>query len=323
MNPVLAQITRGPIVESSHRGAYVVSNAEGYVLAKAGDVDRPVYPRSAIKAFQCLPVIESGAAEHFGLNDEEIALCCSSHIGEPEHVRVAAAILEKCGAGESQYECGVHWPERADDRATLIKAGETPRSIHNNCSGKHAGMIAMAIHLGIDPAGYTSLTHPVQRKIARLYGAICGVDLATAPVAVDGCSAPTWAMPLRNLAQGFARLSLPSNMAGQRIITAVRQHPFMVAGTGRFDTKIMQAVPRLFIKFGAEGVFCGCIPHAQLGFALKIDDGAIRGAEVAVAKLLAGLEVWTAEEKDRLLEFTRVKMKNWMKKEVGAAEAAF
>jgi L-asparaginase II len=319
VNPILAHVTRGPISESTHRGAYAIVDETEKTIASAGDIARPVFPRSAIKAFQCLPLIESGAAARFGLTPEEIALCCSSHNGEPDHVRVAASILQKCGATEDAYECGGHWPERMDDRTVLIKRGEGPRSIHNNCSGKHAGMIALAKHLGVNPSGYTHVSHPVQQAIAEVIGEHCDVDVVTAPIGIDGCSVPTWAMPLRNTALGFLRLI----SSGKDIFEAVRAHPFMVAGTGRFDTKIMQVVPRLFIKVGAEGVFCGCIPHARLGFALKIDDGAMRGAEVAIAKVLAELDVWTAEEREALKGFTNTTLKNWMKKEVGETQAAF
>jgi L-asparaginase II len=323
LNPILTNILRGPVIESAHRGAYAFVDNKGAVIAHAGDIAHPVYPRSAIKAFQCLPVIESGAADHFGFTDEEIALCCSSHNGEPEHVRVAAAMLAKCGGAEALYECGSQWPDRMDDRAKLIETAQKPRDIHNNCSGKHAGMIALAKHLGVDPAGYTRLEHPVQRAIAKAYGEICDYDLSAAPVGIDGCSVPTWAVPLANIAHGFARLTHQTHAAGQRIMRSARNHPFMIAGTGRFDTKIMQAVPRLFVKVGAEGVFCGAIPHVQLGFALKIDDGAVRAAEVAIAKALSTLDVWTHEEQAALESFSHSTMKNWTKKEVGAAQAAF
>jgi L-asparaginase II len=232
-------------------------------------------------------------------------------------------MLKKCGASENLYECGPHWPGSEDALHAMIQAGEKPRRIHNNCSGKHAGMIALAIHLGISPAGYSRIDHPVQQAVAKAMGSICDVDLAECDYAIDGCSLPTWAFPLRNMALGFARLGAEDHKTGQRIIAAVRKHPFMVAGTGRFDTKIMQAVPRLFIKVGAEGVFCGAIPHAGLGFALKCDDGGTRGAEVAIAALLAKLDVWTDEERKAISAFAHTILRNWMKTEVGEVRAVF
>ena len=322
-NPVLAEILRGPTVESQHRGAFVVVDARGHVLRSAGDIRKAVFPRSAVKAFQCVPVIESGAADHFGLSDEEIALCCASHTGEAEHVRVASSILRKAGIDETAYECGTHWPERMDDRVALIKAGETPRAIHNNCSGKHAGMLLLAKYLGAPLSDYVMKDHPVQQAVARALDGYCDADTANAPQGIDGCSVPTWALPLENAARGFAKLFAPENSVGERIAKAVSDNPFMVAGTGKFDTRIMQAVPRLFIKYGAEAVYCGAIPHAGLGFALKIDDGAGRAAEVAIARILSELNCWTADEADAISGFTHSTIRNWRKLEVGQARASF
>ncbi|MFT3989694.1 asparaginase [Aestuariivirga sp.] len=314
-NPVIAEVTRGGIVESRHTGAFAVVNADGQIVSAAGDIGSAVFPRSAVKAFQCLPVIESGAADHFGLTDEEIALACSSHNGEPEHVRVARAMLAKCGNSEEDYECGAHWPIDSVAEHAAVRASDAPLQVHNNCSGKHAGMLALARQLGAERHDYVKPGHPVQQAIAETMGALCGCDLAQQPVGIDGCSVPTWAIPLRNLALGFARL--PSRPAGQRIIAAVRAHPFMVAGTKRFDTDLMETVPRAFVKTGAEGVYCGAIPHAGLGIALKCDDGAGRAAEVAMAHLLASLDVWTPDEREALEAFSRKHLRNWRKLDVG------
>lgn len=317
INPVIAEVTRGGIVESRHRGAYAVVDASGHVVAAEGGIAAAVYPRSAVKAFQCLPVIESGAADRFGFTDEEIALCCSSHNGEPEHVRVARAMLAKAGNDEALYECGAHWPIHEASKFALVRHGENCACVHNNCSGKHAGMLALSRQLGADPQGYTTPDHPVQRAIADAMGRICDVDLGQQPMGIDGCSVPTWAMPLKNMALGFARFAAPDFAPGQRILGAVRKHPFMVAGTGDFDTLIMQAVPRVFVKTGAEGVYCGCVPHAGLGIALKVDDGASRASEVAMASVLAGLDVWTPEEKAAIDRFRHHELSNWRKIEVG------
>lgn len=316
-NPVIAEVTRGDIVESRHRGAFAVVDATGHVVAAEGGIAAAVYPRSAVKAFQCLPLIESGAADRFGFTAEEIALCCASHNGEPAHLRVARAMLEKAGNAEAHYECGAHWPYHEDSRLALIRAGGSPEQVHNNCSGKHAGMLALARQLKADPHGYAEPDHPVQRLIASTMGKFCDIDLDAQPVGRDGCSVPTWAIPLRNLALGFARFTDPENAAARRIIAAVRAHPFMVGGSGDFDTLIMEAVPRLFIKTGAEGVYCAAIPHARLGIALKIDDGAARAAEVAIAAVLSGLDVWTAEEKAALERFRHHELHNWRTFDVG------
>ena len=320
-NPIIAEVTRGSIVESRHRGAFVVTNHNGAVVSGAGDFSAAFFPRSAIKAFQCLPLIESGAAARFGLNDQEIALCCSSHSGEPEHVRVARSILAKAGVAETCYECGASNPMATEATYQLVRQGERPQQVHNPCSGKHAGMMAFAKHLGAPLEGYVKIDHPVQRAVAKCLSRYCDVDVVAAPYGIDGCSLPSWAFPLDKVALGFARLGVEQNDAARWVITAARAHPFMIAGKKRFDTMLMQAVPRLFIKLGAEGVFCGCIPHAGLGFALKCDDGTVRGAEVAIALVLTTLSVWTPVEQTTLKEFADQPVTNANKMAVGEVRA--
>lgn len=316
-NPVIAEVTRGGIAESRHTGAYAVVDGAGRLLRSAGDITLPVFPRSAIKALQCAPLIESGAADRFGFTDEEIALACASHNGESEHVRVARAMLKKAQTDEASYECGVHWPLRVEAQHDLVRQAGTAQQVHNNCSGKHAGMLALARQLGAAPENYVNIDHPVQKAVAGALGRYCDVDVARLTWGIDGCSVPTWAFPLRNMALGFARLTAETSVAGQRIVAAVRQHPFMVAGTGGFDTNLMQAVPRVFVKVGAEGVYCGCIPHSRIGIALKCDDGSVRAAEVAVASLLASLDVWTPDERAKLRGFARSAITNWRQIHVG------
>ncbi len=318
-NPVIAEVTRGGIVESRHTGSFAIVDGGGRLIRKAGGFASPVFPRSAIKAFQCVPVLESGAADAFGLSDEEIALCCSSHNGEPEHVRVARALLHKAHNSEAHYECGAHWPMHMEAQHNAVKAGGEALPIHNNCSGKHAGMLALARQLGADARDYVKIDHPVQLAIAEAITRYCEVDVKQLTWGIDGCSVPTWAFPLSNMALGFAKLT--QSEAGKRIIAAVRRHPFMVAGSGRFDTRLMEAVPRVFVKGGAEGVHCCCIPHAHIGIALKIDDGAGRASETALAALLASLDVWTAEEKAALQGFTHTDLQNWRKIHVGDVHA--
>ncbi len=322
INPVIAEVTRGPLVESRHRGAFAVSDSAGKIMAGAGDFGVAFLPRSAIKAFQCLPLIESGGATHFGFVDEEIALCCASHGGEPEHLRVARSILAKADISEACFECGAHMPSAREATYELVRRGERPLPIHNNCSGKHAGMLALAKHLGAPLENYVAPDHPVQRAVAATLSRYCGVDVSSAPYGIDGCSVPTWALPMDRLAQAFARLTEPEDKGGQWIVRAARNHPFLISGAGRFDTRIMEAVPRLFIKVGAEGVFCGAVAHAGIGFALKCDDGAGRGAEVAVSMMLADLDVWTAAEKNTLHNFATEHLRNWRRIHVGDVLAA-
>ncbi len=318
-NPVIVDVVRGSLVESRHRGSYVICHAKGGIVSQLGDIESPVYPRSAIKAFQCLPLIESGGADHFRLSDDDICLACASHNGEAEHVRVAREILQKADVDEVCLECGAHWPSSRDAAYALVREGKPALAVHNNCSGKHAGMLALSRYLKADAKGYVNAGHVVQQRVAEALGRYCEVDVSAAPMGIDGCSVPTWAMPLHNLAKGFAKLSLDA--AGQRIAKAVRGNPFLISGTGGFDTRIMTAIPRLFIKYGAEAVYCGFIAHAGLGFALKIDDGAKRASEVAIAAALLKLDVWTAEERDALHSFTTEVQKNWRRIEVGKISA--
>jgi L-asparaginase II len=234
-------------------------------------------------------------------------------------VRVARSILHKAGVDEVCLECGAHWPSARDAAYALVREGKPALQVHNNCSGKHAGMLAMARHLKIDVKGYVGADHAIQKGVAEALGRYCEVDMSRAAMGIDGCSVPTWAMPLKNLAKGFAKLS--GDAAGRRMGKAVSGNPFLISGTGSFDTRITKAVPRLFIKYGAEAVYCGLIAHAGLGFALKIDDGGKRASEVAIAATLAKLDVWTSQEREALLGFTIETQKNWRRIEVGEVRA--
>lgn len=316
-DPVLVEVTRGGIVESVHAGAYAVVGRGGELIASGGDIDRPVFPRSAIKALQCLAAIEAGVVETYGMADEEIALACASHNGEPAHVRVARSGLAKAGLSEQAYECGAHWPYPGEISRTMAANGEQAGQVHNNCSGKHTFMLASAASLAVDPKGYINRDHPVQQAIEKLIGEMCDYDLTDTPCGIDGCSVPTWAIPLRNVALGFQRLGSGDDLsderaaASRRIIAAVRAHPFMVAGTRRFCTDLMTAVPRAFVKTGAEGVFCATIAHAGIGIALKCDDGADRAAEAALAAVMAKLDCWSNTERERLQSMSTVAVRNW------------
>lgn len=295
-NPVLVEVVRGAIVESRHFGAIAVSDAQGRRLLALGDVDRPVFPRSAIKALQAIPLVESGAADAFGLGEDELAVACASHSGDHGHVAAVRSLLAKAGLDESYLACGAHWP--VSERATreLMRAGRQPQAIHNNCSGKHAGMLAACVHLGLEPRGYERPDHRLQVMIAGIISETCAVRLDRDGMGVDGCSVPTWSLPLSALAQGFARLGTGEGLAPARADAAARllracfASPVLVAGEGRFDTIAMRALaPAVFVKGGAEGVHCAALPGLGLGVALKVDDGAKRGVERVLGEVLAAL----------------------------------
>lgn len=300
-NPVLVEVTRGPLVESVHRGAIAIADARGKMLFALGDIALPVYPRSSLKPIQALPLLESGAADALGVSDEEIALACASHSGEPMHTGRVAAWLERLGLGEGDLACGAH-PSRyepvADD---MIRRGESPTRIHNNCSGKHTGFLTVARHWNIATAGYERHDHPVQQAVARALGELADIP-GDLPWGVDGCAAPNFALPLAAFASALAqlgepaRLSPPRARAARRIVAAMTAHPELVAGTGRACTLLMRAGRgRYAVKTGAEGVYAAIVPGHGLGIALKIDDGAGRAAETAIAYLLARLGLVDAD----------------------------
>jgi L-asparaginase II len=295
-NPILIETTRGRLVESRHRGALAVARSNGETVIALGDILSPIYPRSAIKAFQAIPLIETGAADAYGFGPTEIALSCASHSGSESHVTVARGMLAKAGLGGDDLECGPQEPIGEAAAADFHRSRLTPTALHNNCSGKHSGMLAACRHCGDRTLGYTALDHPHQQRILKVLRDFTGEALGPDVTGVDGCSAPNWAIPLGKLAAAFAALGTGEGAAKmrrattERIVAAGFAAPEMVAGDGRFCTRAMRALPGLaFVKTGAEGVFCGALPTLGLGFAVKIDDGATRASEAVTVAVLARL----------------------------------
>jgi L-asparaginase II len=328
-NPVLVEVLRGTLVESRHCGAIAVCDTEGRFVLSLGDVERPVYPRSAVKALQALPLIESGAADHYGLTEPEVALAVASHGGETPHVEAAASILAKAGRDAATLECGVHRPSNRKAAEALARQGLSPNALHNNCSGKHAGFICVACAAGLDPAGYVSAAHPAMREVMGAVADMTGAPLEGDLVGTDGCSIPTQAASLAGLARGFARFGTGAHLgperakATARIRAAAAAHPFMVAGTGRFCTEVMTLLgARAFVKTGAEGVFCAALPDQGYGIALKCDDGATRAAELMTAALLARLLPHMEKEAAELHRFLEPPLLNWSGARIGSLRAA-
>jgi L-asparaginase II len=323
-NPVLVEVRRGALVESRHHGAVAVVDADGATVLALGDVAGPVYPRSAVKPIQALPLIESGAAERYGFGDEELALACASHGGEPAHVEVARRMLARAGLDGAALECGAHWPSHQASGQALARSGAAPSALHNNCSGKHAGFLCVACAAGIDHRGYVGVTHPVQRAVRAALEDLTGVGLSEDRCGIDGCSIPTWAVPLTALAHAFARFGTGRRLGPERAKAAARlraacaAQPWFVAGTGRFCTEIMQRFgARVLVKTGAEGVFCGALPEQGLGVALKCEDGGTRAAEVTMAAMIARFLPLSDEERAWLERFVRPVLRNWNGIEVG------
>lgn len=296
--PLCIEVTRGNVVESRHRALAVAADAAGGIVAAWGAADAPCFPRSAIKPIQALPLAETGALAAFGLDDEHLALACASHSGEPMHTGRVAAWLARLGLTENDLECGAHAP-----------AGEATSgpwsALHNNCSGKHAGFLSVARHLGLPTRGYVERDHPVQQMVTAAIHDLTGAP-EHAPWGIDGCGIPTYALPLAALAAGMARLADPATLppgraaAARAIVAAMRAHPELVAGTGRMCSEFMRRVPDVAIKGGAEGVYTAIIPARGWGIAVKVEDGAKRASEVAVLHVLKAMGLLGGDMEDWL-----------------------
>src|SRR5436190_5249456 len=323
-NPVLVEVVRAALTESHHRGAVAVVDADGATVLALGDVARPVYPRSAVKPLQALPLIESGAAERYRFGDAEIALACASHGGEAAHAEVASRMLARARLDAAALECGAHWPIYQPAAQALARSGAAPSALHNNCSGKHSGFLCVACAAGVDHRGYVAAKHPVQREVRAALEDLTGMRLSEDQCGVDGCSIPSWAVPLSALAYGFARYGTGRGLAplraraAERLRAAIAAQPYYVAGTGRFCSEIMTRLgARVLVKTGAEGVFCGALPEQGLGIAIKCDDGGTRAAEVTMAAMIARFLPMLDDEREALNRFVRPSLRNWNGTEVG------
>ncbi len=291
--PLQIEVTRGDLVESVHLASGAVVDAQGGLVHAWGGIAAPVFSRSAIKPLQALPIVETGAAERFAFSDRELSLACASHGGEPVHVETVMALLERLGLGPENLECGSHLPLHEPSAHALIAAGEPAIAVHNNCSGKHTGMLAHVMHKGESPAGYIRPDHPAQQRVQAVLEDMTGLDLSRAPRGTDGCGFPQFGMPLRSLALAMARMADPSSLSPERreairrIFRAMAAEPFMVAGSGRFCSAVIaQTEGRVIAKTGAEGVYMAALPGQGLGIALKVHDGAPRAGSVALGAIL-------------------------------------
>ncbi len=316
-NPTLVEVVRGSRIESRHCGAIAVVDADGRRVFALGDIDQPVYPRSAVKALQALVMVESGGADRYGFGAEELALACASHSGEAGHIETVMRMLTLCGLDASALKCGAHWPINQASTQALARSGGTAGPLHNNCSGKHAGFLCAACALGADRGSYIEPAHPVQREVKAALENLAGVTISEHDCAIDGCSVPTWALPLAAIARAFARFGTGQGLgparakAAQQLRAACAEKPWHVAGTGRFCTELMTKFgARVFVKSGAEGMCCAALPEQGLGIAIKCDDGAGRAGEVMMAATLARLLNADAD-RAALEKFMRPPLRNW------------
>jgi len=331
---ILATVIRGETVESIHRGHLIVVDGKGERLFSLGNPETVTFWRSSAKSFQAIPFLRSGAASAFGFSEKEIALACGSHSGEAMHVETVAEMLEKIGLSEADLRCGTHLPFDEKRAAEMIHNGEEPTQLHNNCSGKHAAMLAFAKHTGADLKTYDHLENPVQQAILDCVAEFSDIPKDDIKIGIDGCAAPNFAMPIRAMAKSFARLVCPpkdfdeeTREACRRIVAATVAHPEMIGGTDRLDTMIMQSAKgKIVSKIGAEGVYsAGVLPSPKyksgLGIAFKIEDGDDKRARaVVLVELLRQLEILDA---NALADISPLAIKNRRGETVGRVEASF
>jgi L-asparaginase II len=330
---ILANVIRGETIESVHRGHLVAIDGTGTRVLSVGDPETVTFFRSACKPLQAIPFITSGACDAFEFSEEEIALSCASHSGEPRHVRVVKLMLERAGLAEGQLQCGAHLPFNEKESERMMRAGEHPNQLHNNCSGKHAAMLALAKHIQADPTTYTALENPVQKEILKIISALTEVSLDAIKLGTDGCAAPNFAIPLSAMAKGFMNLISPQESFGSdarkacvRIVSAMAKFPELIGGSERLDSMLMQAAPgRIISKVGADGVWlCAVLPSDKwptgLSIALKVEDGDDkRGRPVVAVEILKRLRVLLAED---LPELSPMPVKNRRGDVVGNVVAA-
>lgn len=330
MNPVLVEVWRGQQIESQHRGSAIALDAAGNTLFAVGNTDALVFPRSAIKPIQALPLIESGAADAYDFDAKHIALACASHNGETLHTELVGDVLQRIGLSSSDLVCGAEFPMLQAAAHDLVRQQQTPGRQHHNCSGKHSAMLTLCQHMGWPVIDYHEFDHPAQQAWRKVLSALCEVDAENLPWDADGCGIPALALPLKNIALGFSKFATPEKheparaQAMRRISNAIAAHPMNIAGTDRACTAVVSAgtgARQVIVKTGAEGVFAGFIPGRGIGFALKIDDGAGRAAETALGGVLAKLnEPVTQAEVTQ--PFFRRELKNSRGKVVGKVVAA-
>ncbi len=319
---ILVHVVRGAEVESVHRVHGVVVGLRAGEEAQFGDPDTLAFWRSALKPFQALPLVEDGVAAAFGFGPRELALCCASHRGTPAHLEIAEAMLARVGLTEEALACGPHPPVDEEAARALARQGKSPRRLHNNCSGKHIGMLALAVSQGWPMEGYAEYSHPVQRRVRRALGPWLDVMPAEVSWGVDGCGVPTPYLSLRQMARAYARLARSALPAARAVVEAMTDHPEIVAGEGGIATVFMRAAGgRVLAKEGAEGIFCLCAPGAGWGAAVKVLDGARRAVGPATVEMLASLSLMTPAELEALDDLRRPCVHDTQGRQVGRLTA--
>lgn len=304
MKPFEVHVIRGSLIESAHLVDSIVIDKTGSALFQSGEIDHPVFPRSAIKMLQTLLLVETGAAKALGLDERHLALASASHVGDPRHIKIVGEWLSKIKMSEANLVCGVQDPEKK------------PTKMHNNCSGKHSGLLSVCRYLGYDIGNYGDFDHPVQQALRKKLSEIYDMDLDQALWGTDGCGIPTSAISLRVMVSALARFA--ARPAGQEILNAIAKEPDLVSGDGGFCTEVTRVTRgRIFAKTGAEGVFTALDPHRGLYFALKVRDGASRASFAGIAQLLRQQGCFSVSEIVSLSSFLNLPLRNWAGDRVG------
>lgn len=310
-------------MENTHRGHVAIVDWQGNLLYSVGDPHHVTYWRSSAKPFQALPVVESGAADRYGIEPKELALFCASHNGEAMHTETVLGIFKKIGLESTLLQCGVHMPYHAETAHAMFRADEKPTYLHSNCSGKHSGMLTLVAHRGHDPVRYLELNHPVQQEILDYVSDFSSYPRNKIAIGTDGCGVPVHGLPLFNMALAYARLMRPQGErsrieACQRVVSAMLAHPEMVGGTDRFCTDLMRTGQGSLIgKAGAAGVYCVGIQDQGIGIAVKCEDGSSRGRDPVVVEILKQLGYLNQEQVAALAKYHHPENINHRKEKCG------
>lgn len=320
----LVDVIRGKLVESEHWGHIVVVNRDGDVLYSNGNPNRVTFARSSMKPLQAIPIVETGAASAYQLGLADLSLACASHNGEAQHTDRVITILSKLGLTSNNLKCGTHPPRRQETYKQLMQAGTEITAEYNNCSGKHSGMLATAIHMGESIGDYYKMDHPVQQRIIEVISDLTEVPVEEIEIGIDGCGVPVHGLPLKNLALSFAKMANPSSQPEKRrkaieqVTSAMMAAPEMVGGTERFCSDFMRVMDgRMFGKVGAEGVYCIGDHETGLGIAIKIEDGTGRATSPVAVEVLKQLGLLSEEQNGLLQDYHYPKLRNAREEIIG------
>lgn len=324
MSDILVNVTRGDAVESFHRGHIAVVDSKGNIHYKVGNPDCNICLRSCAKPLQALPVLTTGAADRFKFSPAELAIMSGSLNGQDFQVQTIKSILSKIGLDEKALQCGVHRPSHRATAKKLQEERKKASPLHNNCAGKHTAMLTLCVHHAWSLDDYICVEHPVQQLMLKTVSKMTEVPAEKIGIGIDGCGVPVFSLPLKNLAQSYAKLTPPSDQDIHRLMEAILSHPEMIAGDERICTDIMRALgEKVFAKTGAEGGYAMCLMEKGWGVAIKIEDGNNRAMQPVIIEILKQLHIINKKEEDKLHTYHRPAIKNHRKETVGRIETIF